>query len=247
MRLFICPSGERERRLRALCLTGGHSLPEHGPWDAVVLELPRSFMFQELSDQLPRGQKIVCGITDGAFDALAEKRGWKLYRVLKDEAFTLENAEWTAEGAVWALMNRLPRALKSCRFLVTGYGRVGKAVTHDLRALGANVTVAARKEAARKEAGENSVPTEEIPRVISQMDGVINTVPAKVLTREALSGLRKDALLLELASAPYGVDMEQAKKLGIPVYIESGLPGRYCPESAAATVLKYVERVGKDE
>ncbi len=88
MRILICGNGEREKYLADLCLARGHSTPDHGPWDMAVLPLPRSYLPEDIADQLPRGQKIVCGMTDAAFDRLAEKRGWKLLRVLKDEVYT---------------------------------------------------------------------------------------------------------------------------------------------------------------
>ena len=45
------------------------------------------------------------------------------------------------------------------------------------------VTVAARKEAARKAAGENSIPMEGIKECISSMDYIFNTVPSPVMGR----------------------------------------------------------------
>ena len=96
MRLLICGEGEREGWLKRLCLKRGHSLPDHGPWDLAVLPLPRSEITEEWAAQLPRGQKVVCALTKPSFDALAQRRGWRLFRVLEDEAYTQENAYLTA-------------------------------------------------------------------------------------------------------------------------------------------------------
>lgn len=245
MRLCICGNGEREKCLRTLCLSRGHSLPESGAWDAVVLPLPRSDIDEELADQLPRGQTVICGLTGPKFDAMAEKRGWRLKRVLKDEAYVAENARLTAEGAVWAAMVHADRAVCGAECLVIGYGRIGKALTGMLSGLGAKATVAARRKESRDEAGEGSVSIEETACVLPRMDLVFNTVPSPVLGREELKAAQPNALLIELASAPYGIDREAAEQLGLNVYLESALPGRYCPRSAAEALLRYVEREGR--
>lgn len=244
MRILICGNGEREKCLGELCPARGHSTPDHGPWDIAVLPLPRSFLSEETADQLPRGQKIVCGMTDAAFDKLAEKRGWQLLRVLKDEAYTQENAALTAEGALFTAVARMNRALRDSRCLVIGYGRIGKALTRLLWAMGATVTVAARREESRMEAGENSVSIQEMPQVLSRMDVIFNTVPAPMLGEKELRQVKSQCVMIDLASAPYGIDRDAAEALGLRAYLESGLPGRYCPLSAAETLLNYMEREG---
>ena len=244
MRILICGNGYRERYLAELCLRRGHSMPDHGPWDMAALPMPRSYLSEDVADQLPRGQKIVCGLTDTAFDKLAERRGWKLLRVLSDEAYTQENAKLTAEGALFAAATIMDRALRGSNCLVIGYGRIGKALTGLLRGLGAEVTVAARREESRREAGENSVSIQEIPAVLPRMDVIFNTVPAPVLGEEELRRVRPHCVLIDLASAPYGIDRNAAEALGLKAILESGLPGRYCPLSAAETLLNYMEREG---
>lgn len=244
MRILICGNGAREKYLAALCPTRGHATPDHGPWDVAVLPLPRSSLSEDVADQLPRGQKIVCGMTDAVFERLSEKRGWKLLRVLKDETYNQENGLLTAEGALFTAVARMNRALRGSKCLVIGYGRIGKALTGLLRGLGAAVTVAARREESRREAGENSVSMQEIAQVLPRLDAVFNTVPAHMLGEEELRRVKPQCVLIDLASAPYGIDRDAAEALGLKAFLESGLPGRYCPLSAAETLLNYIEREG---
>ena len=56
------------------------------------------------------------------------------------------NAALTAEGALFAAMRAQERALGDCDCLVIGWGRIGRALTEMLVALGARVTVASRTE-----------------------------------------------------------------------------------------------------
>ena len=242
MKLLITGNSERDRFLKSLCRQRGIELPSHGPWDAVILPLPFSRLSQEEADLFPRGQRVFCGMTDEAFDRLAKKRGWKLHRILQDESYTKENAALTAEGAVWAAMDGGIKSLQASKCLVAGYGRIGKELVSRLRLLGALVTVSARREDARREAGSGSVTIEKIPEVIGKMDYVFNTVPSPIILDGALKRLSPNALLIELASPPYGIDLENAGKRGLRARLESGLPGRLFPLSAAQTVLSYIER-----
>ena len=242
MRLMIQGDSPRESALRTEVMRAGHLLPTHGPFDAVILPLPYSDISEENADQLPSGQIVLCGRTDAAFDCLAAKRGWKLIRILEDEGFIEQNARLTAEGAIFAAMGAIPYALMDANCLVIGYGRIGMALTHLLRGLGALVTVAARREESRTQAGENSVSIRGVSRVLPHCDLLFNTVPANVLISAQLSLMPKGSVFIELASPPYGIDPEEAKKSGVHYLLESGVPGRYCPVSAAKALLSCVER-----
>ena len=241
MRIFVSGHSPRERCFSALCLKHGHLQPAYGPWDLAVLPLPVSSMEEDLADQLPRGQRIVCGKPDDALKRLAWKRGWQLINILEKESFLQENANLTAEGAVFYAMKQSDAAIKGSDCLVIGYGRIGKALTEKLRALGANVTVAARRKESQDQAGKNSVSIGDIPQVIGSCGFVFNTVPTPVLDENCLRSAGHDTLFFELASKPYGIDMDAAEKMGKRVFLESGIPGRYCPKTAAEAMLRCIE------
>ena len=78
----------------------------------------------------------------------------------------------------------------------------------------------------------------------ARADVIFNTVPAPVLGEEELRHVRLQCVLIDLSSAPYGIDRDAAEALGLKAFLESGLPGRYCPLSAAETLLNYMEREG---
>ena len=243
MRVLIPESKERDRGLREVCAEKGCVLPEKGPWDIVALSLPHSTLPHHGWTQWPAGQKILCGMTDDSLEAAAQVHQWQLLRVLKDESFLQTNARLTAEGALYLAMEKLDRSIRDTACLVLGFGRIGEALSMLLRGLGAAVTVAARRRESREKAGQSSVDFPEIPQVLPRMDLIFNTVPSPVLTREVLAFVKKDAWLFELASAPYGIDMDAAKALGLRCSVEGGIPGRYCPRSAAEAVYAYMERM----
>ena len=47
--------------------------------------------------------------------------------------------------------------------------------------------------------------------------------------RRELEKLPDDALIIELASPPYGLDLSHAREMGLRAWLESGVPGRLIP------------------
>lgn len=162
---------------------------------------------------------------------------------LDSEAFLTRNAVPSAEGAILSLMSRSPACIGGSQCAIIGYGRIGRALALRLRSLGARVTVAARNAAARANAendGCAAIPLIALHKANSYQY-MINTVPSPVIGRKALLALPKNALVVDLASAPYGVDLEAASALGIEAWREPSLPGRHFPETAAAAMLAVIE------
>ncbi len=182
------------------------------------------------------GTILCAGAPGEALRRRCEERGLDLRDYAAGERFALRNARLTAEGALALLRNALPRPLEGSAVLVVGYGRIGRILAELLAAQGARVTVAARNPLARAEAeahGCAALPPEAA--AAPGFDAVVNTVPA-ILYREAeLTGFGP-ALLLELASPPYGFDPAAARALGKEILFAPGLPGKTAPESAAEAI-----------
>jgi len=164
-----------------------------------------------------------------------------------DEALLTENAWLTAEGAVSAAMRAADRCLRGMSCAVIGWGRIGRALTEMLVALGARVTVVSRRESHRHRAierGAEAVATDSVGEILPAAALVFNTAPAMVLGEGMLQTMNRDAMAIDLASPPYGIDLRAAWALGIRAWREPGLPGRYCPRSAAAALYRAILRGG---
>lgn len=162
-----------------------------------------------------------------------------------DEALQLENARLTAEGAVSAAMRVSRRSLRALPCTVIGWGRIGSRLVELLVAMGARVTVATRSEAHRRRAierGAEAVPPEALTEVLPRTALVFSTPPVMVLDAALLARTNREALVIDLASPPYGVDLRAAWRMGLRAWREPGLPGRHCPESAAEALLHAMER-----
>lgn len=150
--------------------------------------------------------------------------------------FTVGNAVITAEGALALMMRSSARTLWRSSVLVTGWGKIAQILALRLLALGARVSVAARKEADRAMAAALGAQALDFPALEGAMedfDFLVNTVPARVLTDAMLCCVSDKALLLELASAPGGFDMTLAENIGLHALAAPGLPGKYAPQTAA--------------
>ena len=164
--------------------------------------------------------------------------------LMNNEAYQTKNALLTAQAAVCAFHQSSDTALCDLHCLVTGYGRIARFLSRLLAAHGARVTVAARRESDQVLAEAermNAVHLREMAKVLPETDAIFNTVPSHIFDEEALLRIRPGAVYMELASSPYGADIEYAKDLGINVQMEQGLPGRYFPVSAAKAILHAVE------
>ena len=143
--------------------------------------------------------------------------------------------------ALSLIISELPRALCGSDVAVFGYGRIASLLTRRLLSLGAGVRVVARSAARRALAQADGAAPFAPERTCDALDGVIcavNTVPARVLSAEALSALAP-AALIELADCP-GADADEARRAGVRIIPAPSLPGRYSPESAGSLIADTV-------
>jgi dipicolinate synthase subunit A len=165
------------------------------------------------------------------------RQGYTIIEYAEDDTIAILNSIPTAEGALQIAMEQLPITIHGSRVLVIGFGRVGVTVARTFQSLGASVTVAARRPALLARAAEmrcNTVSHTEFPGSLSEMDIIINTVPARVLEEEQLIRTAPEVLIIDLASAPGGVDFDVAGKLGRNAILAPGLPGKVAPKTAGA-------------
>ena len=155
-------------------------------------------------------------------------------RYARREEYQIAIARLTAEGAIALL--RPETGLSGAHILLLGYGRIARLLARELQKAGALVTAAARSGEQRAWAeaeGIEALPLDALSGALDRFDVIIGTIPAPVLTEPLLALVRKDALLLELASAPGGIDAAAAHERGLRYIRAPGLPAKYAPDRAA--------------
>lgn len=181
----------------------------------------------DFSQVLSESPKDIC-IIGGNLPPLTD---YRVYDLLKDPGYLAENAYITAHCAVRMLLNKLPTALRGCRILVIGWGRIGKCLAALLKGLEADVTVAARKESDRamiQALGYHAADTAQLDCYGFRV--IFNTVPAPVLPDSPA-----ECLKIDLASVQ-GI-------CGNDVIHARGLPGKDAPEASGELIARTVLRL----
>lgn len=182
----------------------------------------------ELLSQLPENITVIGG--NLSHPCL---QGYKTVDFLQDPLYLAQNAAITAHCAVKVALARLPVTLQGCPVLVIGWGRIGKCLAALLKAMGAMVTVAARKESDRamlRALGYETEVTDKLSFGLTRYRVIFNTVPLTVLTKEKVCFCSPDCLKIDLAS-----------KLGIvgeDVIWARGLPGKDAPETSGNLIAR---------
>lgn len=201
---------------------------------------------ERLWARLRYDQLLLGGMTGDLSRRLMADYGLTLLDYYDREETQVANAVPTAEGALQLAMESTDRTLHDSRCLIIGYGRIGRLLADRLLALGAEVTVSARKygDLAWIEAwGCRSVQTGALTGQLDRFDLIFNTAPALILDGTRLRETREDCVIIDLASAPGGVDLEAAKRLSRRAIPAPGLPGKVAPRTAAAAIRDSVYHI----
>lgn len=204
----------------------------------------------ELWKRLRPTQFILGGAVGRLRDEIKAMYGLEVQDYYDREEVQIANAVLTAEGAIMRMMEETEYTVQGSKCLVIGYGRIGKALAQRLQALGSVVTVSARSGcdlAWIKACGFRASLLNEVRGQLGDFDVIFNTAPAQVLGAEHLSLVRKDALLVELASLPGGFDEEYVKENDLSIITERGLPGKIAPLSAARTIRDGMIEILKEQ
>lgn len=192
---------------------------------------------------------VLAGMADKLLRAYPTLQSGTVFDYAKREDFAILNAVPTAEGAVQRAMELYEGTISGSRVTVTGFGRIGKALSRLLCALGAEVTVCARSSKDLATAKSLGYRTRNIEKLagVKDTDIIFNTVPALIFDEALLKNTSRDALIIDLASLPGGVDFEAADALGIDACRALSLPGKCAPKTAAevikTTVFQLLEKL----
>ena len=186
-------------------------------------------------------------IYGGKFNGTAklfEKAGFAVNDYIKNEEFNIRNSVPSAEGALQILMEEMPVTIDKSNILVLGFGKLGSYLAQILHALGADVTVVARKAEAIAKAeqmGCHAVNFDKLPEIVSKAEAICNTVPVIVLNGEVLEKTNRGAFILDLASRPTGgTDFTKANSLGIKTIWALGLPAKVAPVTAGKIIAQTI-------
>ena len=127
-----------------------------------------------------------------------------------------------------------------------GYGRIGKVLAKKLNSLSVKVECLVSDNIEKiwcRVEGYNYIEFENIKNksdLLKKYDIIINTIPKIILTDE-LKEIRKDTLIIDLASKPYGIDRNIVKQENLNFIEALGLPGKSAPITVAENMYELIK------
>lgn len=259
--VFACEHGKIPEFVNTL-----DSFEEAIESDVLVLPLPVSKNGKTLNTPLSSQEITIKSITDNVTDRHTVFYGMGssgFSRQLKAKAkyefdyFTSENliyknAYLTAEGILGIILDKLPVTIRGLKIAVTGYGRIGSFCADILKTLGADVYIYTGNNKKLVKAYLMGINGREITSLYDDahiFDCIINTAPSQIIDERIIRKTAPNCLLIESASAPYGIDFDACLKNERQLIKAFSLPGKTAPKSAgiiiAETILEKLPEVNQ--
>lgn len=169
--------------------------------------------------------------------------------VMKREELAVLNTIATAEGTIQIAIENTNKILHGSEVLILGFGRIGKVLARKLAGLAVKVTCAARKDediAWIQAYGHKATNINGLGENLKKYDIIINTVPHMILTSERLLNVKKECLLIDLASNPGGIDKKAVKDRNLKFVWALSLPGKVAPTTSAEFIKETIYNIMKE-
>ncbi len=219
--------------------------------DGININMPfseKKLSIRELMHILNAKILIAGSITPEVYE-LANDEYIEIIDIMKREELAVLNTIATAEGTIELAIANTNKVLHGSNILILGFGRIGKVLARKLAGLSAKVTCAARKEedlAWIKAYGHMETNINILGNNLSKYDIIINTVPHMILTEERLNYVKKDCLLIDLASNPGGIDKKVVKNKNLKLVWGLALPGKVAPTTTAEFIKDTIYNIIKE-
>lgn len=210
-------------------------------------DITLDYLIEKLKDK----EKILVSgaINKNVIDKL-EENNIDVIDIMNYEEFSIKNAQATAEGAIRKALEMTDFTLNNSNILILGYGRIGKCLARILEGFGTKIYCEARKKrdiAIIKSMGYNEVDLKDIDTVLSKADVIFNTIPSMILDKKRIELLKRDVCVIDLASAPGGVDFEELYKRKINTCWYLAVPSKDSPYSAAQYIKETIDDIIGEE
>ncbi len=255
-RYCILGSDDRTMYLRKILKDEKKDIVSLEKADVVITPIPftkdkvrifgESIKIEDLIENLSKGKILISGAIPKEIKVKLESRSIAYFDIMENDSMAINNAIPTAEGAINIAIENTDFTLQGSNVLILGFGKIGKVLAKMLHGIGANVYCEARKESdisLINAMGLNSVHLSELNDVIPNMNVIFNTIPSLILDKQKLKLVDKNSLIVDLASAPGGVDFNFAKEQDIAVKWALALPSKVAPFTAAKYIKKEIDKI----
>ena len=227
-----------------------------GQCDAVILPVPMTrdgltvnspkisakIEISKLLDICPANKPVLGGSVPNEF----MKKYSNIYDYAKSKRFSQRNARLTAEGTLSQMIAKSSGTIYGSKVLVVGGGKIANAIVPLIMPFTDDITVAARRDEVRRQflqMGCKAIDTADLS--LFGYDYIVNTVPYPLIDENVLKTAKLDAVMLDLATKPCGIDFDAAERLNISAYLLPGVPGKCSPYAAARVIADEIETILK--
>ena len=206
-------------------------------------DIDREFYNTSFFLSLKQGVIIFSGIRNSYLTQKCKSLGI-LYKVMMEEPqIATKNAIPTSEGVISYLITSRNQTISGSTMLIIGYGICGSDLASRLKALGANTHTLVRNKEKEQAAIQKGIkPIYEKDILNHNYDAIINTVEGTVLKDDIIPKL-KNALLIDIASSPYGFNMALAKTINKNSALLPAIPGKYAIKTSGEILGQYIQQV----
>ncbi|WP_054956124.1 dipicolinate synthase subunit DpsA [Paenibacillus dakarensis] len=190
---------------------------------------------EEHIQAMPKHGVVYTGMAKSYLRSLCEKNNIKLVELLERDDVAIYNSIPTAEGALMMAIQNTDFTIHGSTSMVLGMGRTGFTMARSLQGLGAKIKMGVRKTehyARAEEMGWKPFMIKDLSSQLSDINLLFNTIPSMIVTAQIISKMPREAVIIDLASAPGGCDFRYAEKRGIKAMLAPGLPGIVAPKTA---------------
>ncbi|WP_106766016.1 dipicolinate synthase subunit DpsA [Paenibacillus faecalis] len=190
---------------------------------------------EEHLQAMPKHGVVYTGMAKSYLRTLCEKNNIKLVELLERDDVAIYNSIPTAEGALMMAIQNTDFTIHGSTSMVLGMGRTGFTMARSLQGLGAKIKMGVRKSdhfARAEEMGWKPFLIKDLGSQVSDIDLLFNTIPSMIVTAQIISKMPREAVIIDLASAPGGCDFRYAERRGIKAMLAPGLPGIVAPKTA---------------
>lgn len=177
---------------------------------------------------------ILVGNANSKLRKLCEQNQIQLVELLKDYRFVIPNAKLTSMGIIDYLSTG-NQAVSDQKIVIVGFGNIAFTLAELLKVNDCKFSIIPMNEIEEKYIHLLGYEITDF----KEYDVIINTVPQNLDWDYATL---KDKRIIDVASAPYGFDINKINEYGIRYEIVSAIPSKFAYISAANIIKKYIEK-----
>ncbi len=201
---------------------------------------------ENLLNNLRESSKLFGGNIPSSVSKYCSTHSITVYDLMEMNDVAILNAVATAEGSIAEAIKRSTINLHQSNCLVLGFGRCAQVLAKKLYALDAAVCIGARSKDARAFAeafGYTSISLDYLDDQLINFNFIFNTIPSVILTKSRLEKVLPQVTIIDIASAPGGIDYNAAESAKINATLCPGLPGRYAPKTSGEILVSAIENI----